>query len=154
MKKNLTGCFAIAAALVAFAFTPAKRAVVNCQPNTQYVWYVIPTTVTLACMQPTVPINPVNIVIADHHATSSGSVTPLSDLDAAGYKLTEAGFLSTYNYCDRISNELCAVAYLQSDVTTAKFEKIADINSPSGFSWRPKSQANGGPTPACYICRS
>lgn len=153
MKKYVIGCFAIAIAIVAFAFTPSNKAAVNCQPNTEYVWFNILTSASLPCAQPSAPINPLVIDITDHFTSSSTSITPLADLDADGFKIKEADFLVLSPSCVTGSAELCGVAYLQTDVTTAKFEKVVDATSPTGFSWRPKSQANGGPTPVCYVCR-
>lgn len=150
MKKYLVGSFAIAVAIISFAFTSDSNKRRGCDPNTQYVWYAVTSSTSVSCA------NFNTIVAADLDLTShtAPGTNPLTDLTSAGFLLRESVAGASNDALDKFgcaTNDeiVCAVAYLQSDVNTTKFEKVT-IGSTTF--WRPKTGQNA-PIPACAICK-
>lgn len=157
MKKYLIGFCAIATAFIAFAFTATDKATYAiCNDSVQYVWFSVnPGSGILCSDQGAASVTPAQLDIAGHYTSSPTSTTPLTDLTNDGLYITRPNFIANFNQsCLAVTETyLCAVAYKAADVTNAKFDRVADASSPSGFSWRPKSIAAGGPTPECFICK-
>lgn len=146
MKKYFIGTFAVAAALVCFAFTTNSNKLINCNPSTDYIWFQVKTSTVIDCAN-YAAVTQSQIDPAGHFAPSTTS--PLADLTADGFLLKQGtlGISGAEQKFGCNTNDLvCAVAYLQSDVTPAKFDRV-NINGT--FYWLPKDNTD----PVCAICK-